>query len=65
MNNLRLIFNPITGDLEYVTVSPTKQEVIGSILLNRDEVVSATYPHMSLLFDDNSILYSDDNFTNA
>lgn len=65
MDNLKLVFNPITGYLEYVIVPPTKQEVIGSILLNRDESVSTTYPHMSMLFDDNSILYSDDNFTNA
>lgn len=65
MNNLKVIFNPLTGYIEYIPIPPSKQEVIGSILLFKDEEVSETYPTMRILFDENSILYSDDNFTNA
>ena len=65
MNNLKLIFNPITGNFDYVIVPHTKQEILRSILLYKDEAVSETYPQLGLLFDEDSILYSDDNFNNA
>lgn len=64
MRGLKLIFNPITGEFNYIVEQPTKQEIIGSILLSRNEEFSSVHPEMGLVFDENSILYSDDNFTN-
>jgi len=64
MKGLRLVFNPITGNFDYVLEPLSKQEIIGSILLFKNEDVSSTYPVLGILFDETSILYSDDNYTN-
>jgi hypothetical protein len=62
MDKLKLVFNPLTGNFDYVSKQLTKKEILGSVLLFRYEDVSETHPSIGILFDENSILYSDDNF---
>jgi hypothetical protein len=51
-------FNPITGALDLVNSSLTIKETLEGILLDSDS--SATLPVASILFDEDSILYHDD-----
>jgi hypothetical protein len=57
-----ITFNPFTGRLDFVGPSTgssvSKSEVIKSILLDTDYTV--TYPVARIVFDEDSILYNDD-----
>lgn len=61
--NYKLVFNPISGNFEYVGISLTRSEVIGSILVesipNNFSVSNTT---LEILFDEMSVLFSDDDY---
>lgn len=57
--NLRYIFNPFTGNLEQVIVPLTKQEIVSSILIVKDEETG----ELDIMFDEDTILYADDDYT--
>lgn len=65
---MKLKFNPFTANFEYVseTISNekvlTRGEVITSILIDRTEDPSREYANLDIAFDEDSILYSDDDF---
>jgi hypothetical protein len=65
---VKLKFNPFTANFEYVseTISNekvlTRGEVITSILIDRTEDPSREYANLDIAFDEDSILYSDDDF---
>lgn len=57
-------FNPFTGTLDYFEISAgsnlTIQTVLRSILIERNDIPLQDFPLMSILFDDDSILFNDD-----
>ena len=55
-------FNPLTGELDLVTVITTKADIIKAILLNSDYTIDN--PIASIIFDENSILFNDDKALN-
>lgn len=57
---MKLIFNPFTGNFEYITVAPSKGELVKSLLLEKFE--DGINSSLTLLFDEDSILYEDDEF---
>jgi hypothetical protein len=65
---MKLKFNPFTANFEYVseTISSekvlTRGQVITSILIDRTEDPSREYANLDIAFDEDSILYSDDDF---
>lgn len=58
MAKTRLVFNPFTGNFEHVVEPDSKGAIIGSILVGVDETTGQT----EIVFDENSILYADDEF---
>ena len=58
MAKTRLVFNPFTGNFEHVIEPDSKGSIIGSILIHKDEVTG----QLEIIFDENSILYVDDEF---
>lgn len=58
MSKTKVIFNPFTGNFEHVIEPESTGNIIGSILLNTDE----TTGQVEILFDEDSILYIDDEF---
>jgi hypothetical protein len=52
------VFNPFTGNLDAVTIPPSRAEFVKSILLVHVE----NAPTPEILFDENSILYEDDGY---
>lgn len=65
---MKLKFNPFTANFEYVaeTISTekvlTRGQVITSILIDRTEDPSREYANLDIAFDEDSILYADDDF---
>lgn len=57
---MSLTFNPFTGKLDFLGngSSVTKKEIIKAILVESNQ--SLEMPVASILFDDDSILYNDD-----
>jgi hypothetical protein len=55
-------FNPLTGQLDYFEKPKASSigAVIRSILVERNEELSSDFPTMSVLLDENSVLYNDD-----
>lgn len=57
-------FNPFTGTLDYYETATgtnlTIQSVLKSILIERSDIPLQEFPLMSILFDEDSILYNDD-----
>jgi hypothetical protein len=57
-------FNALTGKLDLSESSSaaglTRQQVISSILLDKDESLPPTAPYLQILFDEDSILFGDD-----
>lgn len=51
-------FNPLTGKLDYYETSITKKELVSTILVESNETLEL--PKAEILFDDDSILYNDD-----
>jgi acid phosphatase class B len=60
MSKLKLVFNPFTGELDYVSKTLTRQQVISSILLDKDEQSLPGQAQIQILFDEDTILYNDD-----
>lgn len=58
MAKTRLVFNPFTGNFEHVIEPDSKGAIIGSILVGVDETTGQT----EILFDEDSVLYVDDEF---
>lgn len=61
----KLVFNPFTGKFDYVGSTTvistlTKQSVISSILLDKDEQALPGTAYIQILFDEDTILFSDD-----
>lgn len=54
----KYIFNPFSGNFEQVIQPVTKQQVISSILISEDPDSG----NLEVLFDENSILYTDDDY---
>jgi hypothetical protein len=54
-------FNPLTGKLDLVRAPLTKGEIIQSILLDKDENAAPENAYIEILFDEDSILFNDDN----
>lgn len=62
---MKLKFNPFTANFEYVAETEkvlTRGEVITSILIDRTEDPSREYANLDIAFDEDSILYADDDF---
>jgi hypothetical protein len=60
---MKFTFNPITGKLDIVgnsASSITKADIIHSILLDKDENASPGQAYIQIIFDEDSILYNDD-----
>jgi hypothetical protein len=55
-------FNPFTGKLDKVSseIQLTISSVIKSILLDKNESALPSEPYISILFDEDSILFNDD-----
>lgn len=58
MSKPKLVFNPFTGNFEHVIEPASKGSIIGSILLVKNEETG----QIEVIFDENSILYVDDEF---
>jgi len=52
------VYNPLTANVDYVQASLTIKEVLKSILVESNQAL--TLPVAAILFDDDSILYNDD-----
>ena len=55
----KLVFNPFTGTFDYIT-KVIKQEIIQAQLIESNEDPVAGEPCNALLFDEDSILFADD-----
>lgn len=53
-----VVFNPFTGKLDYVNKSTSKADIAKMFLIDSKQDIE--FPVASLLFDDDSILYNDD-----
>lgn len=58
---MSVTFNPFTGKLDFTgasSCSASKSDIVKSILLDTDYTV--TYPVAKIVFDEDSILFNDD-----
>ena len=65
MSGNKIVFNPFTGKFDYVgstTVVSTLtiQSVLSSILLDKDEQALPGTAQIQILFDEDTLLFSDD-----
>lgn len=54
----KVVFNPFTGRFDYVSSAISKKEIAQMFLI--DSKQDTDFPVASLLFDDDSVLYNDD-----
>ncbi len=54
----KIVFNPFTGKLDYVSKVLSKKEISQMFLIDSKQDID--FPVASLLFDDDSVLYNDD-----
>lgn len=56
--NTIVIFNPFTGKLDYVNKSTSKSDIVKMFLIDSRQDIE--FHVSSLLFDEDSVLYNDD-----
>jgi hypothetical protein len=54
----KIVFNPFTGNFDFVGKGLSKSDIIKSILVESNQ--SIPLPVAAILFDEDSILYNDD-----
>jgi hypothetical protein len=54
----KLVFNPFTSNFDYVEESLSKAEIAKLFLLDSNQAIP--YPVASFIFDEDSVLYNDD-----